>query len=351
MTRGPFIAEALRLGARGLGADAANTLLEDHPEIGERFDDGFSRWQDFLAQRLRELAPAIEFDAPQLFAHDAAWVLTTFDVRGVPRQDLIHAYEALRETIAGSLSPEDASAASRTMDLGVAALHEPPKQIERLTPGSPEADLAIRYLERAIAGDRRGAISLICETHDAGTPPLALYADVLISAQREVGVMWHLGEVSVPEEHAATDTTRSAMPVLAHRADHEPHNGKTVLVASTEGDTHDIGIRALADLLTLRGFRSVCLGANVPAEDLAQACEDFGADAVALSATMSTHLPGLAGAIELLTTRLGERRPRVLVGGPIFQIAPGLAKRIGADGEAATLSEALDRAEALAGAP
>ncbi len=348
MIRSLFVAESIRLGARAIASGAAQSLLEANPDTARRFGGGFSHWQEFLTHRLIELASAIEFESSELFAHDAAWALASFESRGVPREDLAKGLESLIASIQESTKPDDAQTAIEALRVGIEAIQGPARQMARLASGTTSSDLAIRYLQAAISGDRRNAISMICDAFNSGTSALDLYDQVLIPAQREIGTMWHLGEISVPEEHAATDATRSSMAVLAHTATRQPTRDWTILVASIEGDNHDVGVRALADLLEIGGFRAICLGANVPGEDLANACADFDANLLALSATMSIHLPAMAQAIDLLDARLGDNRPRVLVGGPIFSIVPGLGDRLGANAEARSLGEAIAQAEALA---
>jgi len=159
---------------------------------------------------------------------------------------------------------------------------------------------------------------------------------------REIGRMWHTGEVSVAEEHFASDTAQMVIAQLQSRATMAPSNGRTMLAASVAGNRHDLGTRILANLFEAEGWRVVCLGGDMPGSDLAQAVIDFEANLMLLSATLHTQLRAVQKTIHLVRQRADERHVRILAGGLAFDEAPDLAKQFGADGYARSADEALD---------
>ena len=61
---------------------AANTLLERHPEVADRFAPrAFPAWKDFLTRRVRELAAAAYVGDPRVFAESVAWERQAFSMR------------------------------------------------------------------------------------------------------------------------------------------------------------------------------------------------------------------------------------------------------------------------------
>ncbi|MFW2404162.1 MAG: cobalamin B12-binding domain-containing protein, partial [Gammaproteobacteria bacterium] len=169
--------------------------------------------------------------------------------------------------------------------------------------------------------------------------PEAIF-NVLLPAQREVGRLWHVNDISIAEEHMVTMTTQRLMAVLASRAQRAPDRGRTAVAAAVAGNIHEIGIRALAYLLEFEGWRTIYLGSDVPKSELPAAIECFDADIVLLSLALSSQLPALRRTIEEIRSKTGDR-VKIMVGGNGLNGAPDLWKELGADGYALTADAAL----------
>ena len=138
------------------------------------------------------------------------------------------------------------------------------------------------------------------------------------------------------------------MAVVASQAPRQPANGRTVVVAAVSGNVHDVGLRALADMYQLAGWRVIFVGADVPMLDLPTLLVFFEADLLMLGATLATHVPRVEQAIRSIRARC-ERPVRVVVGGAAFDEAPDLWTRVGSDGYAPTIDQALDVGARLVG--
>jgi methanogenic corrinoid protein MtbC1 len=336
-----FAAGVLRSGGRALAAHAAERLLSSDPSAGAPFGAGaFRGWHDHLSQRVNDLAAAVELDSPELFARDVSWSMSAFAARSVGVGALRASLSCLRDAVRLDLSAAAATAAMPALERGIAAASGEPMAMERLSVEGRLGELAGLYLEAVLSGRRREAIAMLVAALERGEPLASLYERVLLPVGAEVGTMWHLGEISVPEEHAATEATRSAMAVLSHAAPRAGarHEG-VVLVGAVEGDRHDIGVRAVADLAEQAGWPAVSLGGDVPVRDIVSACESFGAGTLILSAMMSGHLPALAGSIRAV--RGAGLSPRVIVGGRAFGGDASLARRVGAEALASSPSGAV----------
>jgi methanogenic corrinoid protein MtbC1 len=341
-----LVVEMIREAPRAFGAHAAELLLERHPEAGSAFGPGaFRHWQEHLSQRALEVASALEVGETGLFRAQVEWTRDAFEARGVDAEIIRQSLAALADALRTDLPDAGGEAAGAVVD---AAIEEMASGDD--APAAPEpANLeALRYLEMALGGDRVGARDLVVEKLAGGQSLREVYEKVLLPAQVEIGSMWHLGELSIAEEHLATETTRYVMGVAADRARRVTATSRgKVLVAVTQGDTHDMGARAVTDLLDAAGFSVFSLGADVPVPDVASAVQMFGPDALVLAATIGLHLRRLGETIDAVRAV----RPDLLIvaGGPALMLAPDLAAKLGADVLARSPGEAVDVIEERVG--
>lgn len=172
---------------------------------------------------------------------------------------------------------------------------------------------------------------------------------VLVAAEREAGRMWHLGEISVGEEHLITGTTSLALGLVAGRLAAAEPNGKTVVVGSLLDNHHELAVRVAGLLLEEEGWRVIDLGSETPAEDLLGVVRDHGADLVVVSAMLVTQLDAISALARALSDgRVGSGVP-LLVGGHAFDDSPNLWRTIGAAGLAPTFEDLSGEAARLVG--
>ena len=289
-----------------------------------------------MVARLEELAVAVTNRRPEYFVEQVRWTKAALKARGVSPDALRARLEALGRVLAEQVPAELAPLAIGYIDRALAEFSgEPAGLTPRLTVETPEKQLAAKYLVAVLEGDRRKAGQMILKAADEGRSISDLYLQVLQPAQEELGRMWVLGEINVAEEHFATTTTRSVMAQLQARTDRAAANGKSVVAAAVAGNQHDLGPQMVADLFEMVGWRVIQLGANVPAEDLAQAVEYYQADLVALAISLATQLPALEEAISAVRASSRGSTVKILVGGcGINGIAEPVESQ-GADGFAA----------------
>lgn len=154
--------------------------------------------------------------------------------------------------------------------------------------------------------------------------PHSLVTDVLAPALDEIGVRWESGDICVASEHAASAMLRTQLGALLAA---QPVNGKPAVVCTTPaGELHELGALLAAVVIAMHGRRAVYLGANLPAEQIAQAARLSKAGSVALS------IVGLPAAdarreIEAVCKAL-PAGVEVLLGGRRVSDVPGLPERV-----------------------
>lgn len=337
-----FAAELLDQGARAYASYAAARLFEQQADAKTAYGPGgFQDWQDQLGQMVRDLGVALRMEEPSVFAAQVRWLRGAFVARDVPMRTLQSAMQSLREALREELPGGAWKHVQPVMDVGMDAMTQGPEvdSTPALDSATPEGRLALEYLSRLLAGDRRAACGVVLSAADRGFPIRDLYLGVLTPVLEEIGRMWHLGEASIAEEHFSTDTTQGLMAILASRAPAAAPNGRTVVVTAAPGNTHDMAARVAADFFEMDGWRAICLGADIPAREIAGACVAFAPDLVAISAMMPAQLRTAADAIAAIG-RAQTPRPKILVGGRAFAGAPHLFTTVGADAFAASVEEA-----------
>ena len=343
-----FAAELLRTSAVGYAAAAARQYLSEHPSAAERYGpNAIGTWRELLTHRLFELATAVRLNRPALFAARIAWLHSAFAARHGDIGDLAAGLHALQTTLEAELPEQARGPVAACFAAGLAALDAPPgPSASLLDPSDARDRWALRYIAACLEGRHDEALAVVTGEARRELGAAGAYLDVLLPAQAEVGRLWHAGEITVAEEHLVSETTLQATVLLSA----EPASkqvDKTVLTAAVEGNAHDIGIRAVADFFRMAGWRSIALGANVPAAEIARAAQTFGTDIVALSTTLTTQLEPLQETIALL--RQAVPGVKIIVGGHVFDSSPDLWRDIGADAYTKRPDEAVQRAAGLLG--
>lgn len=346
-----FAAQLLERGAAGYAGYAAAALLENQPAVRDLFGpDALGGWRQSYAQRILELAAALTAAEPRLFAARVVWTGKAFRARQQDESLVKASLQALRGVLAERLPETARGAPLDYIDQALEALDTAtPADDCELDPGRPADRLALRYLQKVLEGDAAAAVAEVVGAVNGGFDRQAAYLQVLLPAQREIGRLWHLGEVNVAEEHLVTSATQRCMAVLASTAPAVPANGKTAIVAAVATNAHDVGLRAVADLFQMAGWRTIFLGADVPVDDLPTMINYFQGDLLLLGAAMSTHIPRVQQTIRGVREN-AERPVKVVVGGAAFDEASAVWKTVGADGYAGRVDEAVSLGARLVGA-
>ena len=203
--------------------------------------------------------------------------------------------------------------------------------------GSASLDAASEdYLRLVLRGDRRDALSLVRRLEGEGVDAGSLLGFVG-HAQREVGLRWQRDECSVADEHAATAVNDAVVAAVMEATSRSPEAGRIAVVCA-DGEWHVMPARLLAHRLELDGWETWFAGGSMPPEHLYATLPSLEVDAVALSCTLSLHLPGAARTI----AAIHAAGLPVLAGGRAFDEDGIRARAVGADAHAGSADEAID---------
>ena len=117
-----------------------------------------------------------------------------------------------------------------------------------------------------------------------------------------------------------------------------------VMLATVQGDVHDIGKNLVSMMWKGANFGVVDVGTNVPAQKFVEAIREHNAKVVGLSALLTTTMDQMRTITEAIRSA-GLDDTKVIIGGaPITQ---KFADKIGADGYAPDAASAVDQVREL----
>jgi 5-methyltetrahydrofolate--homocysteine methyltransferase len=186
-------------------------------------------------------------------------------------------------------------------------------------------------------GDVDAAPRLVDELIDGGYDPRSIISGVLTPAIQGLGDAYGRGDVFLPQLMVAADAMKAAVArVKLHIPEGESTSAGDVVFATVKGDVHSIGKDICVSMLESQGFTVTDLGVDVGRDRLLAASD--GADAVCLSALMTTTLPAMESAVAGIKAL--APKVAVLVGGAV--VTAQYAHDIGADGYAADAPGCVD---------
>ena len=150
-----------------------------------------------------------------------------------------------------------------------------PAELDRFLSGAPNPlshttsqDRAARLHERLLAGDEPGSWAIIEDGLASGLSAEQVHLELIGPALTKVGDRWHAGEIDVADEHLASTTTVRVLGRMAPLVAKRGRSKGTVIVAGAAGDQHALPTAMVSDLLRIRRFAVVDLGANTPSASL-----------------------------------------------------------------------------------
>ena len=212
------------------------------------------------------------------------------------------------------------------------SLHADAPQAETAADG---ADLRTMILNGQKGGVREKVRALL-ETKS----PLEIIGGHLIPALDEVGEKFEKGVFFLPQLIASAAAAKEGFDELAAGSAAGHTQGEKIVLATVQGDVHDIGKNIVKMLLENYGYDVIDLGKDVPPEVILNEAKKEHVRLVGLSALMTTTVPYMQKTIEVLRR---ETDCRVMVGGAVLTQSD--ANRIGADFYAKDAAEAAKIAE------
>lgn len=278
----------------------------------------------FLTMAIREgLTMAIANPSQELlmscaFASDLLLNKENADIRYI---QLMDAVREKRETLGETARKET----------GI-RINQPVKETAALTP-------ADRLRADVLKGNRDSIVEDTKKALAQGMEPKIILDETLLPAINEVGELFDKGKYFLPQLIASAEAMKASIeymePILLQANTGE--NMPTVVIATVEGDIHDIGKNLVALMLKNYGFHVIDLGKDVPKEKIIEAAREHHAQVIALSALMTTTMQQMRHVIDYAKKQ--QVNAKIIVGGAV--ITQEYADEIGADGYSKDAAEAV----------
>ncbi len=202
--------------------------------------------------------------------------------------------------------------------------------------------------EAIIKSDINKAVEETRKALDAGTDVQSILDDGLIAPMDEVGAMFASGKMFVPQMLRSAKAMQECMVLMKpHLQDKDIHFKGTVVIGTVKGDLHDIGKNLVSMMMEGAGFTIIDLGVDIPADTFVEKIKETGAEILALSALLSTTMPGMKETIEALQNAGLRDKVKVMIGGA--PVSADFAQQIGADSYAPDAGSAVIEAKKILG--
>lgn len=214
--------------------------------------------------------------------------------------------------------------------------------------GAADKDARIKehpVFKAVLKGNKGSILDEVKKVLKTGVKPEAIINDYLISAINEVGELFNQKKYFLPQLIGSANTMKLAIdylePLMEKKEGSE--NMPTLVIATVEGDIHDIGKNLVALMLKNYGYHVIDMGKDVPAEDIVYTAMQENAAIIGLSALMTTTMMRMKDVVELVKEK--GCQSKVIIGGAC--ITQSFADEIGADGYSKDAAECVKLVETL----
>ena len=207
---------------------------------------------------------------------------------------------------------------------------------------------SLSYIDRihqsVIRGEKESIPDFVEEALKAGTEPMGIIKEGLTGAMQEIGDAYGAGRAYLPQVMMSAETMQSAFTALKKFLPELKTKSKgTILLATVQGDIHDLGKNIVHALLENNGYQIIDLGKDVAPDILLKTVKEKQVDAVGLCSLMTTTLPRLSESVHILKKFNPDLK--IIVGGAV--VTKEYARQAGADAYARDGIAAVREADQL----
>ena len=227
---------------------------------------------------------------------------------------------------------------------------------DKVSEPSPARDSGRSYSEESpsskhpifqavVKGNKNHIVSLVEDGLKKGMSAKDILDDLLIPGINEVGRLFDQQYYFLPQLISSAKAMEEAIHFLEPmlKADQKNERKPTIVIATVEGDIHDIGKNLVALMLRNYGYQVIDLGKDVPADVIIDTARKEDAAIIALSALMTTTMMRMKDVVQLRDEK--KLSAKIMIGGAVT--TQSFADEIGADGYSTDAADAVKLVESL----
>ena len=198
--------------------------------------------------------------------------------------------------------------------------------------------------QAVLKGNKEHVLEEVKKMLDGGAKPDEIINEHLIAAINEVGELFDKKKYFLPQLISSANTMKLAIEYLEPMLERSNTEAMaTIVVATVEGDIHDIGKNLVVLMLKTYGYHVIDLGKDVPADVIVDTAMNEGAKVIGLSALMTTTMMRMKDVVELAKEK--GCTAKIVIGGAA--ITESFSDEIGADGYSKDAAECVKLVERL----
>ena len=297
-----------------------------------------------IKYNLTTLEVTVRYDAADIFKDYADWLIRLLNSRMKDispervREQMINNYQIIGDVIKEELEQDYYQKAEIHLNNAIKVTEE--AELDKKTSQEITSDdmekaelkrLQFKYLNSLLLADKHKAQLTVEEALEKEISVEMIYKEIFQESMIRVGELWNSNQISVDEEHYITNMTQNIMMQLWPHILETEKNGLSLVACTIGNELHEMGARMLCDLMEYKGWKSIYLGAAVPAENILTAIKKHKPELVVLSVTMPFYLEQCEEAVRKIKANEEHNDVRIAVGGRAFELAPHLPEEWGAD--------------------
>lgn len=198
--------------------------------------------------------------------------------------------------------------------------------------------------QAVLKGNKEHVLEEVKKMLDGGAKPDEIINEHLIAAINEVGELFDKKKYFLPQLISSANTMKLAIEYLEPMLERSNTEAMaTIVVATVEGDIHDIGKNLVVLMLKNYGYHVIDLGKDVPADVIVDTAMNEDAKVIGLSALMTTTMMRMKDVVELAKEK--GCTAKIVIGGAA--ITESFSDEIGADGYSKDAAECVKLVERL----
>jgi methylmalonyl-CoA mutase cobalamin-binding domain/chain len=206
------------------------------------------------------------------------------------------------------------------------------------------------FLRCLLEQDTDQAIRIASETLARGVTPADFFVSCITPALVEIGDRFERLDIFLPEMVAAAEIVEQVnaqvvQPRIASSTEGQTVSMGKVLLATIQGDRHDIGKNMVAVMLRVSGFEVVDLGVDVSPADIVAGAQREGTDIIGMSSLLTSCLPYMKDVVDSLRRKDLREKYSVIIGGAAPTAA--FAEQAGVDAQGHSAPEAVRICKAI----